>query len=195
MKEPLSPTRRSRRESARFLLPLVLGAGALVLLAAAQPDDQDLRDQLALTELSHRYAWAIDTMDRELLAQVFTPDAQAHYVEVGPKVLGLDARLDGFDEIHAWLESGLGHRKGPAGLPWHFMSNHLIELDGDRAKMRFYMHNRPLAAGGVYYVDAVRTPEGWRMARLRLEEQTWKAEAYEGSPQPELRKGAADDEG
>ena len=195
MKRPLPQNTRPHRETGRFLLPLVLGTGGLLLLAAAQPDDQDLRDQLALTELSHRYAWAIDTMDRELLAQVFTPDAQAHYLEVGPKVLGLDARLDGFDEIHDWLESGLGHRKGPAGLPWHFMSNHLIELDGDRAKMRFYMHNRPLAAGGVYYVDAVRTAEGWRIARLRLEEQTWKADAYEGSPKPELRKGAGDAEG
>lgn len=190
MRTPLPPNPRSRRQSVRFLIPFLLGVSCVLLLAAAQPGDQDLSDQLALTELSHRYAWAIDTMDRALLAEVFTPDAKAHYVEVGPKILGLDARLDSFDEIYAWLESGLGHRKGPAGLPWHFMSNHLIELEGDRAKMRFYMHNRPLAAGGVYYVDAVRTAKGWRIARLRLEEQTWKAEAYEGTPQPEMRKGS-----
>jgi hypothetical protein len=165
---------------------LVVGLG---LIAAARPGPSETDDRLELVELTHRYAWAIDTVDRALLSRVFTPDARAHYVEVGPEVLGLDVRLEGFDEIWDWLYQGLAHREGPAGLPWHFMSNHLIEIDGDEARLRYYMHNRPLAAGGVYYADAVRTKDGWRIARLRLEEQTWKPEAYAGRPKPEMKRG------
>ena len=153
---------------------------AAVSDAAAGPTEARTADHLALVELTHRYAWGIDTNDREMLAAVFTPDAKAHYVEVGPKVLDLDVRLDGFDAIYEWLHAGLGGRKGADGLPWHFMSNHLIEFDGDgdRASMTWYMHNRKMAAGGVYYVEAVRTQAGWRIEKLRLEEQTWKPEAY-----------------
>ena len=174
-----------------FVLPTLLLALS-ALIAAASPDSSEVRDRLELVELTHRYAWAIDTVDRELLSQFFTPDASAHYVEVGPQVLGLDVRLEGFDEIWDWLYEGLAHRKGPAGLPWHFMSNHLIEIDGDEARLRYYMHNRPLAAGGVYYADAVRTAKGWRVARLRLEEQTWKPEAYAGTPKPEMKRGGSE---
>jgi len=157
---------------------VALQATFVVPLAAADPAMAKAADHIALTELTHRYAWGIDTNDREMLATVFTKDAKAHYVEVGEKVLDLDVRLDGFDAIYEWLHAGLGGRKGADGLPWHFMSNHLIDIDGDAASMTWYMHNRGMAAGGVYYVEAVRTKAGWRIARLRLEEQTWKPEAY-----------------
>ena len=174
-----------------FFVALSLVAALAVLGAASQPDASDVRDRLELVELTHRYAWAIDTVDRDELARFFTPDASAHYVEVGPKVLGLDVRLEGFDEIWDWLYQGLAHRKGPAGLPMHYMSNHLIELEGDTARLRYYMHNRSLAAGGVYYAEAVRTPAGWRVAKLRLEEQTWKPEVYENTPKPDMKRGQA----
>lgn len=181
--------------SSSLFAALSLVATLAVLVAAARPDASDtseasdVRDRLELVELTHRYAWAIDTVDRDGLARFFTPDASAHYVEVGPKVLGLDVRLEGFDEIWDWLYQGLAHRKGPAGLPMHYMSNHLIEIDGDTARLRYYMHNRTLASGGVYYAEAVRTPVGWRIAKLRLEEQTWKPEAYENTPKPDMKRG------
>jgi len=179
----------------RFASPLLalsmLLLALAVLVAAASPDSSDTRDRLELVELTHRYAWALDTVDRELLSQVFTHDAEAHYVEVGPKIIDLDVRLEGFDDIWEWLHAGVGHRKGPAGLPYHFMSNHLIELNGDMAQMRYFMHNRPVSGGGVYYVDAVRTKKGWRIARLRLEEQIWKPEAYIGKNKPKIMPGSA----
>ena len=73
-----------------LFVALSLVAALAVLGAASQPDASDVRDRLELVELTHRYAWAIDTVDRDLLARFFTPDASAHYVEVGPPVLGLD---------------------------------------------------------------------------------------------------------
>ena len=188
--------KKFRPDYTRPLLALsVVLASLLALLGSTRPDSTISRDHIELTELTHRYAWAIDTLDRDLLASVFTPQAKAHYVEVGPEILGLDVRLDGFDEIWEWLHGGLGHRKGPAGLPWHFMSNHLIEVDGDEARMRYYMHNRPMAAGGVYYVAAVRTSQGWRISDLRLEEQIWKPTAYSGQSRPPMKKGAAGNRG
>lgn len=45
------------------------------------------------------------------------------------------------------------------------------------------------------YADAVRTPEGWCVARLRLEEQTWKPEAYAGTPKPDMKRGGREAEG
>lgn len=142
------------------------------------PGDPAVADRLALVELSHRYAWGVDTLDRATLATVFLPDARAHYLEVGTPYMGLDVRLDGLDEIWGWLHENLKGREGPAGLPMHFMSNHRVKLDGDRAKLVWYMHNRAMSAGGVYTVDAVRTDEGWRVASFLLEEQIWKPEAY-----------------
>lgn len=135
-------------------------------------------DRLDVIELSSRYAWGIDTLDRELLANTFTPDAVAAYVGVGRNPLALDEHLAGFEAIFAWLSKSLGHRRGYDGVPWHFVSNHIVEMHGDTATLRFYMHNRTLAAGGTYTVDAVRTPAGWRIAKLHLEEQLWKPGAY-----------------
>lgn len=149
-------------------------------------------DHIALKELTHRYALGIDTISSEegkqLLSTVFTEDSVAHYVEVGSNVLDMDVTLEGFTEIYHWLKEGLGHRKGTEGLPWHFMTNHLIDVNGDTATMKVYMHNRTMAAGGVYYIDAVRTRDGWRVKNFKLEEQMWKPEAYKSGPEAKRLK-------
>jgi hypothetical protein len=141
-------------------------------------NDRLANDRLEVMQLSSKYAWGIDTMDRDLLATVFAKNAVADYVAVGDSPLELNEHLVGFETIFSWLHKSLGHRKGTAGLPWHYVTNQVVELHGDRADLRYYMHNRPMAAGGVYYVKAVRTAEGWRIERLRLEEQLWNSEFY-----------------
>ena len=153
---------------------------ALMSFSASAGDgvDRATADRLALIELANRYAWGIDTLDRTMLSTVFTHDAVAEYVEVGSNVLGMNERLEGFDAIWTWLHAGLANRKGHDGLPMHYMTNHLVELNGDRARVRCFQHNRSLAAGGVYTMDAVRTEQGWRVQKLRLEEQIWKPEMY-----------------
>ncbi len=161
---------------------------ALVIAANAKAD-QNMKqsasaaeDRLDIIELSSRYAWGIDTVDRTLLARTFTPDAVAEYIGVGENPLDLNVRLEGFEKIYEWLHQSLSHRVGWKGLPWHFVENHLVELNGDTATMKFYMHNRPMAAGGIYTIAAVRTAEGWRIRHLKLEEQLWKAEFYKNDP-------------
>lgn len=53
----------------------------------------------------------------------------------------------------------------------HFMHNHVVDIDGDIARMRNYMHNINSSSAGIYFTEAERTPQGWRFSRLRLEEQ------------------------
>jgi hypothetical protein len=157
---------------------------ALATAATARADQNQKRsvsaaeDRLDIIELSSRYAWGIDTVDRALLARTFTPDAVAEYIGVGENPLDLNVRLEGFEKIYGWLHQNLSHRIGWKGLPWHFVENHLVELRGDTATMKFYMHNRPMAAGGIYTFEAVRTAEGWRVSHLKLEEQLWNANFY-----------------
>lgn len=140
-------------------------------------------DRLDILQLSSRYAWGIDSgVDRQMLASVFAEDAVADYVGVGENPFKLNEHLVGFEAIYAWLYKSLGHRKGTDAIPVHFNTNPLVECHGDSADLRFFMHSRAMAAGGVYRVNAVRTKAGWRIARLRLEEQTWNAEHFRNDP-------------
>lgn len=125
------------------------------------PRVQAMVDKLEIAEVMTQYCFAVDFRDFEGLRSVFHPDAQATYV-LSPLGLGLDdVDLDGADAIIGWLSSVLGNLGEPA--PRHAMTNHLVELDGDRARSRSY-----LASGGLYTVEHVRTPDGWRAARFEM---------------------------
>ena len=152
---------------------------AMAVMSQANAKSVDRSDDyLSVMELSSKYAWGIDMLDRNMLESVFTADAKAHYVIVNDSPIKLDEKLTGFDAIYTFLQKSLGHRKGYEGFPWHFVSNQLVSIKGDQADLRFYMHNRPGAAGGVYYMQAVRTKQGWRVKDMRLEEQIWNSGAY-----------------
>jgi len=140
--------------------------------------DEAAHDYLQIKELSSKYAWAIDTLDKDLLSQVFIQGATAHYEIVNESPIKLDDRIDGLDSIYDWLQKHLGHRKGTDGLPWHFVTNHIISIDGDTATLKFYMHNRTMAAGGIYTFDVTRTTDGWRVKNLHLAEQIWQYKSY-----------------
>jgi hypothetical protein len=142
-----------------------------------------VEDRLDVLELSNKYAWGIDTVDKNLLASVFAQDAVADYEAVGDdNPLNLHEHLEGFDAIYRWMQQNLGHRKGTQALPGHYVTNQVVELHGDSADLRYYMHNRSMALGGVYYVKAIRTEQGWRIKHLRLEEQTWNPDYYSKNP-------------
>ena len=119
-------------------------------------------DPLSIEQLMNRYAWAIDTHDWGALRDIFAPTAIAVYCE-GEVV---DVSLRGIDEIASWLEDQLGKRVDTH--PWHFITNHVIEVRGDGAESRHYLHNRHLTIVGHYYVSWVRTSEGWRIATMEV---------------------------
>jgi hypothetical protein len=137
-----------------------LGAHERRLRAAA--------DRLEIAELMHRYAWAIDHWEWALLDEVFADDAEADFATVRQYVGG-DGIARGRTAIVAWLRSSLA--KFPDVL--HFMSNQLVALAGDEARITTYMHVMHMPMGGIYDCSAVRTPRGWRIRRFRLEERSF----------------------
>jgi len=126
---------------------------------------QATADRVELAELMHRYALGIDTAQFDDLRQVFTPDASIDFGSVDQYVEG-DTGVNGIDAIVGWFRTVLA----PFPDVLHFMSNHVIDLDGDRARVRTCMHVLHMAMGGIYDADAVRTPAGWRFRRFRLDE-------------------------
>lgn len=129
-------------------------------------------DRAEIIELLHRYALAIDTGDWALLRSLFTPDAVADFSSVGQYAAG-ESSMRGVDAIVAWLRAALA----PFPDVLHFMSNHIVELHGDRASTLTYMHVLHMEMGGIYRCEAVRTPDGWRLERLALEERRFAAAA------------------
>ena len=128
---------------------------------------ESLLDRMEIIELLHRYATAIDDRDWARLATCFTADAVALY---GP-VLG---RQEGIAAIEKTCRAALE----PLDASQHIVGTHEIELDGDRARARCYVHAQHTRAGtpggdnfviGATYLDAVvRTPDGWRIREREL---------------------------
>ncbi|ONH28010.1 nuclear transport factor 2 family protein [Pseudofrankia asymbiotica] len=129
-----------------------------------------LDDTAALTELSYRYARAIDSKDYDALATLFTPTATFDY-----------NHADG--EQHA-LESWLAGTRRLEQLDGtqHFFTNHEFDIDGDAARGQFNMiaqHVRRglpggslLMIGGIYRDTYVRTDGRWLVA-TRSHEAKW----------------------
>ena len=129
---------------------------------------QAAADRIELGELLHRYAWAIDKWEWQLLDEVFTEDAEVDFSSVGRYVAG-DSVLRGRDAIVTWLRDSI--RPFPDVL--HFLSNQIVMLDGDEARITTYMQVLHLPMCGIYHSLAVRTAAGWRIRRFRLEERTF----------------------
>jgi hypothetical protein len=123
-------------------------------------------DRLDILDLFARYAHAVDLCDWEMLREVFSDDVEANYTTVAQYTQNHAPILHGIDDIIHYFNTVMPHI-GP-GLT-HFMTNHLIKLDGDEANITSHNHVLNLAQGGVYHTHAKRTPKGWRLDRLRFE--------------------------
>jgi hypothetical protein len=132
-------------------------------------DLQALQDRLEIYELLARYARGVDDNDWDLYRSVFTDDAVIDYSAAG---LAAGPR----DEVAAELE------KRFAAIPWaqHIVTNIEVTLDGDRAAVLAMFWNPmqlpgladPSECGGYYHHDLVRSPDGWKIARL-VEDTRW----------------------
>lgn len=125
-------------------------------------------DRIEIHELLNRYAHAIDFKDWSMLEEVFTADAIADYSSAGEYV-EVESVREGRDQIVDYYETALADFWGVL----HFMTNHLVEIDGNRARTRSYMHVLNLGMGGIYHCQCRRTDTGWRIERLELEERTF----------------------
>jgi 3-phenylpropionate/cinnamic acid dioxygenase small subunit len=129
----------------------------------------EIADRLEIQDLLTRYCRAIDTRAWDDLDTIFTPDATIDYTAAGG-VRGA------FPEVKAWLAEVLPR----FAMTQHLVTNHDIQVDGDRATSRVYVYN-PMGTrnaagtldlfffGGWYNDRLVRTPDGWRIAE-RTEE-------------------------
>jgi SnoaL-like domain len=125
----------------------------------------EVADRLAIIEVTHRYCWALDSKNWPLLDDVFCADATAELRS--PLLQGRDA-----------IRDRIAGAIIPLDATHHMVTNHLVEVSGDRATCRCYLHSQHVrndAVGGVNYVIAgryedelVRTADGWRVSFRRL---------------------------
>lgn len=122
-------------------------------------------DQLAIIAVTVAYCWALDTRDWPALNNVFVPDATAELAS---------PLLHGVEAIKTRIASALD----PLDVSQHMVTNHQIDVDGDRATCRCYVHAQHVlkaatggpnfVIGGRYEDTLARTPDGWRIAHRRL---------------------------
>jgi 3-phenylpropionate/cinnamic acid dioxygenase small subunit len=123
-----------------------------------------LVDRAAITDVTIRYCWALDTKDWAVLDTVFTEDANGDLLE---DVVGRVA-------IKKRVETALSRMDETQ----HLISNHQIVVRGDTATCRCYLqaqHVRKAAHGGPNFIIAgryedelKRTADGWRITFRRL---------------------------
>lgn len=140
---------------------------------------QELRDREAIRDLAIRYAHCVWRKDVEGAIELFAEGASME-LDDRPPIVGRAALV----------ESYRGLLRGEF-MP--FVHNHVIELDGDRARGTCYLDLRATVDGkamigaGVYEDDYIRENGRWKFARRRLRmshfvpiTEGWK-EAEEGS--------------
>ncbi|MCK9899604.1 MULTISPECIES: nuclear transport factor 2 family protein [Parafrankia] len=124
----------------------------------------DIReDRERICDVVLRYATGIDQRDWNLLRTCWTPEVEADYGAFG-QFTSADALTETMARTH--------ENMGPT---FHRISNIVIEIDGDQASVRSYVHGvlmvTPDDPGnwvdviGSYEDVLIRTTEGWRISR------------------------------
>ena len=123
---------------------------------------EDERATRLLIELTYRYGRAMDDRDWEAFRSVFTDDV---HVNLGDTYI-LTGRQEITDAVRPLIEA--------CSITHHMMTNHLVELDGDRATMGLYCRafhkgsgtkaNQTYECLARYTAAAVRTNGEWAIS-------------------------------
>ena len=128
------------------------------------PDEMvEIKDRLEIQELMNRFAEMVDQRDWKIMDSIFALEATIDYSSTG-------GHAGPFRETLAWLDRALD--SWPINL--HFVSNLIIDFDGDSASARCYFHApmaRDTSDGPLYIITnagryedrLVRTNQGWRI--------------------------------
>jgi len=122
-----------------------------------------LIDKQEITEVLYRYARAVDRKDFDRVADCYFPDAIDNH---GGYIGTVDGLIEDMKSRHATIDSSL-----------HYVTNVLIDLDGDTANVESYclcyLRQAPQVPGGPQsratvkcrYVDRFERRDGqWRIA-------------------------------
>jgi 3-phenylpropionate/cinnamic acid dioxygenase small subunit len=119
-------------------------------------------DRAAIEDVIVRYATAIDRRDWLLFRTCFTAGCRSDYGSIG----GWND-IDGLTAFMTTAHAGMGHTM-------HRMTNNVVQVDGDTATGRTYVHvvlqldrNNPgivYETFGIYDDSFARTGDGWRIA-------------------------------
>ena len=137
---------------------------------------QQMLDRMAIDELHGRYLFALDWLDADTIAALFTEDGVLDWA--GGIVEGREAIRA---EVHQMVDyfgrlAQADAPKRPSRLR-HFVTNKLFRIDGDRAtSLAFWFEidndNRqrwPYVGGYGHYEDEIlRTAQGWRFTRRKI---------------------------
>ena len=122
--------------------------------------ENDRADDLEqIRQLKYRYLRTLDTKQWEEFADCFVPDATADYAGLA---------FPDRDALVEFMRANLG----PDMVTMHHCHHPEIEVDGDTATGRWYLHDQVISAelrvrleGAAFYEDRyVRTPVGWRVS-------------------------------
>ena len=139
-----------------------------------QRDDQLLRkllDEAELRDLTHRYAFGLDTRDWDLWRSVFTDtvvfDMSDYDPEPPPRRLPVEVHVGYLRRLFSGFDA-----------TQHFIATHRYVIDADRATVTAHMRAEHWVSTregsdrytmyGTYIDDCVRTPEGWRITAVKL---------------------------
>lgn len=100
---------------------------ALIVVTLLKAIFMSLVDIVTLQQLAYRYADAIDACDADRFVAVFAPQARMHIYH--PDAEAPFADYSG----HEQLRTIPGRMRDAFAQTMHIMTNHIIELDGDRA--------------------------------------------------------------
>lgn len=120
-------------------------------------------DKAQIAEVLVRCATGIDTKDWPLFRACWTDEVDVDYGDLGTYT-DADAYAALVEQIH-----------GGMGPTYHRLSNIAVDVDGDRASARSYVHavlqgapgddNSWIEALGHYDDELVRTADGWRLTK------------------------------
>ncbi len=133
-------------------------------------DPAVLADRAAISDIVHGYATALDTLDWTLFRTIFAETVTIDYRSFDPAL----AFTIPADDWVAMLKGGFGGFDATQ----HISSNHVHDIDGDRARCVSYMQashfvvrdgQTACATYFGYYVNGlIRTPDGWRLSDVTL---------------------------
>jgi ketosteroid isomerase-like protein len=129
-------------------------------------------DVVALNQLAYRYAAAVDACDVAALQSVFTPSGRLRSYRPGA--------VEPFADLigHAQLAAIPNAMRGMYRQTAHMMTNHLVDIDGDRTRGEVLCMARHLSADPadpvsinvvIRYVDCyARTRGKWLIADRQI---------------------------